>query len=233
MKPGQQQQRRSSRQTEEDKTPYSLRRESGLSLEERIQALVAEMRVCLAEKRAVNLSNPPHTEITEALHRFVYDESDEPAELDVIYNDTPIEKKRAPFPVRALSSPPARPDWRREKVQATMVNIGTLSFRHVAYDDYVDFYLMRDRETRTMTSLDIQDVACSRMGQILDDPAFADESYITLYQTGLEPLVVGVYRAVVQHLRKRRANGLPPLFIRPVYYANEKGVIDFGRTYWA
>lgn len=232
MSQGRQPQPRSLRQAKvAEKTPYSLQREPGHTLEERVQALVAEMRTCLTEKRPVNLSNPPHREITEALHRLVYDGTGDPAELDVVYNDTPSDQKRDTFPVRSFSSLPPGLDWQGERAQSAMFNIGTLSFRHVSYDDYVDLYLMRDRETRTMSSLEIQKKAFERMTDILDDLALAEESYISIYQTGLEPLVVGTYCAVVHHLVKRLTTGLPPLSIRPVYFADRKG-IAVGQTYW-
>ena len=211
--------------------PYSLRREARLSLQERVGVLVAEMKACIADDRPINLSHPPHREITEALHYMVYEKADETAELDIIYNDTSPERKRPTFPVRTLWRPRSWPDWESERVRRRVLNIGTLSFRHVAYDDYVDFYLLRDRETRIMDNLEIQEEACERMSKILDDPYLADESYISIYQTGLEPLVVGVYLAIVHHLKRRRSSSMAPLYVRPVFYADAKKQVA-GKTLW-
>jgi hypothetical protein len=190
--------------------PDALMRESSLSLEIRIQSLVKEMQEGIQRNRPVDLSTPPHREITEALHRMVYDQGD-PAKLRVIYNDG---TKGEPFPVRELWLPDSGLVWKPGRV----LNIGTLTFRHVDYDNHVDIYLIRDRETRTWTNARVEMEAYKRMTEILSDPLLAVESYISIYQTGLEPLVVGMYRALVNHLIDRRENDLPQLCVQPVFF---------------
>src|SRR5438876_3651473 len=115
------------------KSPSSLKRESALPLEQRIQNLVNEMRVCIQTKQPIDLSTPPHREITEALHHLVYENGDA-AELPIRYTDSTPKKS---FPVRTLWLPDTGLSWRTDQALA----IGTLTFRHVNYDDYVDRYL--------------------------------------------------------------------------------------------
>lgn len=194
--------------------PYALKREPSLPLEERIQSLVKEMQEGIQRNRPVDLSTPPHREITEALHRLVYDQGD-PTKIRVIYNDG---TKGEPFPVRELWRPDSGFVWKPGRV----LNIGTLTFRHVDYDSHVDIYLIRDRETRTWTNARVEMEAYKRMTEILSDPLLAVESYIAIYQTGLEPLVVGMYRALVNHLKYRRENDLPQLCVRPVFFVDDK-----------
>lgn len=190
--------------------PDALMRESSLPLEVRIQLLVKEMHEGIQRNRPVDLSTPPHREITEALHRLVYEQGD-PAQLRVIYNDGTRGK---PFPVRELRLPDSGLLWKPGR----LINIGTLTFRHVDYDNLVDIYLIRDRETRSWTNARVELEAYQRMTEILADPVLAAESYIAIYQTGLEPLVVGMYRALVNHLKYRNQNDLAQLYVQPVFF---------------
>src|SRR5437763_6708083 len=107
------------------KAPSSLMRESALPLEQRIQNLVGEMRVCIQTKQPIDLSTPPHIEITEALHQLVYEKGDA-AELPIRYTDSTPKK---PFPVRTLWLPDTGLAWQADQALA----IGTLTFRHLNY----------------------------------------------------------------------------------------------------
>jgi len=212
--------------------PSSLFRERGLTVRERVQRLVAEMKLSIL-KPPINLSNPPHREITEALHEMVYFQSDQAGEMDITYNDVNWDTNRRKFPVYYLNLPVKWPDWRSPEITKKMLNIGTLSFRHVSYDDFVDFYLIRDRETRALNSYQIQDLAYERMTNVLNDPCLKGEAYISLFQTGLEPLVVGAYLAIVDHIKVRQTKRLPQLFVKPVFYADRTvGEGLGGRKFW-
>lgn len=219
--------------------PSSLVRERGPKVHERVMKLVTDMKTAMQKKQPINLSNPPHREITEALHGMVYakkDELIEPGnihELAITYNDVNYDPTRKKFPVYYLYLPKVWPKWENEEIIHKTLNIGTLSFRHVSYDDYVDYYLIRDRETRALNSYEIQDLAYDRMTQVLRDPALNKEVYISLYQTGLEPLVVGAYLAITENLYFRKEHKLPCLFVKPVFFADPKKGEDLGaRKFW-
>lgn len=224
------------RQDSHDKNtniPSSLQRERGPNIHERVQRLFNEMKVSVESKQPINLSNPPHREITEALHGIVYYKNDVSRELEITYNDVSWNSGRKRFPVYCLELPRVWPDWQKPEIKKRTINIGTLSFRHVSYDDFVDFYLIRDRETRALNSYEIQDLAYERMTSILNDAALKGESYISLFQTGLEPLVVGAYLAIVEQIRLRSDGSLPQLFVKPVFFADSKKGEDLGsRKYW-
>ena len=214
-------------------TPSSLARERGPGIYERVQRLVGEMKQSVQDNQPVNLSNPPHREITEALHEMVYYKFDRVGEMHITYNDVNWDPTRKKFPVYSLFLPRDWPNWKSPEITRKMLNIGTLSFRHVSYDDFVDFYLIRDRETRALNSYEIQDLAYDRMTSVLNDPSIKGNAYISLFQTGLEPLVVGAYLAIVEHIKMRHINGLPPLYVKPVFYADQAKGEDLGsRKYW-
>lgn len=202
--------------------PSSLARDTVLPLEERIQRLVAKMREGIRDNQPVDLGTPPHREITEALRRLVY-EAGEAAHLPVVYGDNTRGKE---FPIRALWLPDTPLPWKHHLA----LHIGTLTFRHLDYDDYTDVYLIRDRETRVLVNADIESLAYERMMEILSDPHLAGEAYLAIFHTGLEPLIVGLYRALVEHLRQRRAADLGQMVIQPVYFI-ERGQWATG-TLW-
>ncbi len=202
-----------SKQASKGNIPTSLKREVALALSERIENLVKEMHDCIDTKRPVDLSTPPHVEITEALHRLVYEQGN-PAQLQVIYGDN---SKGDPFPVRCLPLPTTLLPWNERRAIA----IGTLTFRHVDYDDYIDRYLIRDRETRAMTNREIELRAFERMTEILEDPYLHTQSFLAIYQTGLEPLIVGLYRAIVKHLQTRYSSRMEQMAIQPIFFAGK------------
>jgi hypothetical protein len=201
------------RRSEKEKPrPDSLIREKDLEFAERLRLFKVEMKKCLEEDKAIDLSTLPHKMITMALHSLVYEQGEEKY-LKITYGDG-AEKK---FPVRSLRLPNPAPFWN----EAQAFNVSTLTFRHVVYDKFVDFYLVRDRETRRSNSSQNHDEAHKRMKELLSDPDFEGDTYLALFHTGLEPLVVGAYQAVVEHLKERSARGLGRLIVRPVYFANE------------
>jgi len=163
----------------------------------------------------MNMSIPPHREITEALHSMVYLDG-QPSELKIIYNDGSPGK---PFPVHVLWK--SKEGWEWNPKHALHLHIGTLSFRHMDYDQHVDVYLIRDKETRRLLQKDVEDLAYKRMKEILGAPELEGEGYLSIYQTGLEPLVVGVYRALTEHLQHRNQAGLSPLRVQPVFYLDD------------
>ena len=182
----------------------------------RLTALVHEMEQSIRHSQPFDASVPPHRELTEALHRVAHGSpaQPEPGELRVRYADNT--RGRA-FPVRHLWPVPEPAAWQPR------LELGTLSFRHLDYDSKVDLYLIRHRETRGLLQAAVEALAASRMREILASPALAAGGCINVYQTGLEPLVVGLYRAVTEHFMERAgADEVPPLYIRPIYFVNEE-----------
>ncbi len=210
-----------------DQLPDSLTRGPRIPLNQRVQALLEEMRYCLSEKKHLNFSEPAHREITEALHTLVYEEAEGPneARLKVIYSDG---SAGTALPVRCL---------RIHTVSALdeerALHVGTLSFRHLNYDNLVDYYLIRDRETRALSNGEVDELAYLRMKELLEDPFLQrDGAQVVIYQTGLEPLTVGMYRAIIEHLLDRRRRHLPTLALQPVFYVDPGEITDRG-SIWA
>ena len=190
------------------------------SFEERVERLVQDMEKKVAEKKRINLSVPPHVETTFALHRIVHS-SGTISQLRIEYSDGSLGK---PFPVHLPGQPsdgwgPWEPKPDRH------LNIGTLSLRHVDYDRFVDVYLLRDKETRRLNQGDVDALAYQEMGRLLRAEQLRGEFYITIFQAGLEPLAVGLYRALVEHLMFRSKNeGFGPIRIASIFGLEKKQV---------
>jgi len=198
------------------KAPESLRQGNGVPLQQRINALVDTMHRCLSGAKPLNFSEAAHREITEALHIVAYETGSSPdgAFLKVQYGDGSLGVK---LPLQCLTAVQAQPAGPRKTL-----HVGTLSFRHLDYDDRIDLYLIRDRETRTLSNAEVEDLAHGRMKELVEDPVVRRaDSHLMLYQTGLEPLVVGAYRAIIGELLVRRAKQLPSLTVQPVFFAEE------------
>lgn len=195
--------------------PSSLRFDTP-DFDVRLTALVHEMEQSIRHSQPFDASVPPHRELTEALHRVAHGSpaQPEPGKLLIRYADN---TRGHAFPVRHLWPVPEPVAWEPR------LELGTLSFRHLDYDSKVDLYLIRHRETRGLLQRAVENLAASRMREILASPALAAGGCINVYQTGLEPLVVGLYRAVAEHFMARAgADEIPPLYIRPIYFENEE-----------
>jgi len=201
------------RSGKEKPRPYSLEREKERGFADRLRQLKIEMKKCLDEDKAIDLSTLPHKMITMSLHGLVYEQG-EKKYLKVTYGDGADLKK---FPVRSLQMPNPVPIWNESQA----FNVSTLTFRHVGYDKLVDYYLIRDRETRRQNSSQNHEMAHQRMKELLSDPDFEGDTYLAFFHTGLEPLIVGAYQAVVEHFQERSERGLGRLMVQPVFYANE------------
>jgi len=197
--------------------PESLRQGNRIPLDQRISALVETMRTCIANGKALNFSEAAHREITEALRTVVYDAGmPEPggAKLKVQYGDG---STGLPLNVRCLAAAP-----HHAGDESGSLHVGTLSFRHLDYDDRIDLYLIRDRETRTLSNGEVDKLAYDRMKELVEDSTLRrTASHIVLFQTGLEPLIVGAYRAIIEEFLTRRSQQLPALTVQPVFFAEE------------
>jgi len=151
----------------------------------------------------------------------------QPNQMKIGYNDR---SRGKPFPIRVLWKPEEGWDWHPK--HTFHLHVGTLSFRHVDYDKHVDTYLIRDKETRRLPQADIESLAYERMKELLEAPQLEGESCLSIYQTGLEPLVVGLYRALTEHLHYRNQAGLGPLRVRPVFYLDDETGRQTTGTIW-
>ena len=158
----------------------------------------------------VNFSRFKHRWIVAALHSLVFDQKQESVrdkKIRVTFSDG---SETRPFPIGclSLSDPP--------KASDPVLRVGLNSGRHPEMDRFVEAYLFRNADVSTLESIADQEQYAFQQGMaFLQNPEWKDGGAVELHQTGLEPLVVGFYRAVVTDSLLRKENGLPPVVVIP------------------
>ena len=184
------------------------------------QSLRAEIRRAMAQGGAVNFSNPTHNVIAEVLHEFVYRRGDEAeVAIRVVYSDG---SEAESFSLRCLSRRP------REEVRPLLelppLRAALLSMRHLDMDAEVDMAWFLNQEASRPRSFAETDAFCyeralEQLTQLKGDVQ------LHLYQTGLQPAVVGFYRALVEWLKERQSDP-PCLVVVPRYYRRSGGYAE-------
>ena len=166
----------------------------------------------------VNLSLYSHAATSLALHRLVYDARYQGKAFPIVYMDGSISK---PFPIGTLS-----PDTAPAYSDLPVLTVGLMSFRHPDLDFLVDYYVTRNRELADeVTMADEEELSFRRSSELLNDPAFRLGIHLRALHTGLEPMVVGFYRAVAvslkEHVRKYHLRSLvvEPWILKPGHRA--------------
>lgn len=179
--------------------------------------LAEEIHRGLLYGEAVNFSNAPHPAITEALHHLAYDQPPAGREtIDVVYSDG---SQAEPLPVGVLQLP--SPEDLLVFSEQTPLRVSLLSMRHLEMDAIVDMaWFLNQEASRPRSLAETEAFCCRRTLAQLD--AMKRPACLYLYQTGLQPAVVGFCRALVAWLRSHR-NGPPELLVVPQYYHEGNG----------
>lgn len=194
-----------------------------------------ELINCLTvgDPSAVNLSNHSHTAITTVLREFAYDGAWKDKILPSVFMDT---SKPAPFALGSLTQVPEPVVFKRYLDSADgsrpSLRLGLMSFRHPEMDFLVDLYVLRNVEVNSEPSFAAQEAIAFKKGiELLTDPCLRDGGVIEVLHTGLEPMVVGFYRAVTAALAQREEKHLPrSLVIRPGFFNGTRAKPPFNRA---
>lgn len=167
------------------------------------RSLEARLRAFTAGGLPVSFgSGARHEEITVALHALVHSEGR--GLLPILYSDG---SQAADFPVGCLN-------LRQQAAPEDALRLGLMSMRHPELDQLVDGYWFRNKAVSQPRTLADTDAFCFREARAhLGELHRRDVRFIDLYHTGYEPVVIGFYRALVEHQRDDEA----PLSVRPVF----------------
>lgn len=178
--------------------------------------LLAQRRTGKHADKRLSLARPRHSEIVQMLRRIAYDEALTGESLPIVFRDG--------------SSPPPFPLGRMERTEPELDSmpkliVGLMSFRHPEMDFLVDLYVTRNRELADqLTMADEERVAFERALEAFSDPILKSGGRVVVLHTGLEPMVVGFYRGVLDVLSARDRAGLAPtLAFIPHLYAPQSG----------
>ena len=214
---------------EEERLPDTLTDNSGLSYEEVITKQVEQAvgEVIKGQTGSVNFSNHRHDVLAEVIHTFVYGNDHNSLQIKVIYSDG---SEARPFPIYCLKvATEEKLETLRKKFPE--IKVGLLSARHQEMDRKMDIYWFRNQEisvTRTLAATD--EICYQKSKKLLEDMRDEGGYRLKLYQTGLQPAVIGFYRALTEELMLR-AGKKPFLEVVPHYFDPRTGEYK-GGTPW-
>ncbi|GAB3428482.1 hypothetical protein [Flindersiella endophytica] len=148
-----------------------------------------------------------HGVITEVLREYVT-RAGRPVQAPIVYRDG---SEARPFPLRATQMVEDIPTrlW-------TELRFALLSIRHIEMDVEVDGAWLRNADISRLRPAGETDelafeLSCRQLGQLCE----TGPCLIYMYQTGLQPAIVGFYRAVTLHLIKNpNSLAVVPMFFR-------------------
>jgi hypothetical protein len=169
-------------------------------------------------RSALRPSDVSNTVLTETLRRHAcWSDPDKQVALRVVYRDG---SEGPPFPMRCVQMLDTIPEgWR-------VLRFALMSIRHVEMDAAVDGAWLRNSKVSRprpagLTDAMVFETSLRQLRHLGDGP-----TELHMFQTGLEPAVVGFYRAVIHRmLEKPRA-----LAVVPQYFQGE-GAFSRG-TVW-
>jgi hypothetical protein len=188
-------------------------------LREQVQRAIYAVRE--GRTGAINFSNQPHNVVTEVLHDFVYKDprdTDGPVYIQVVYTDG---SQGEPFPLHCLPRR-AKSDLANLR-RSQPLRAALMSMRHLEMDHDVDMAWFRNREVSKSRTFAETDTFCYlQTRNQLREARSESDLRIYLYQTGLQPAVIGFYRALVEELM-HRADSTPSLEVVPHYFRRKTG----------
>jgi hypothetical protein len=171
------------------------------------------------QSNSVNLSEVPHMVITQALHAMVYENPNkvdgQPVSVNIIYTDG---SQARPFLLFSLK--PRGGEEIKSLREQKPIRIGMISQRHPEMDTMIQRYWFRNIEVSQsgMTSAEVDELCYQKtLRQLGDIYKYNKPSRMAFYQTGLQPALVGFWRAVVDLLKLEQGR-TPVLEIIPYFY---------------
>lgn len=197
-----------------DIPPKRVRKTDGI-----IDQLQAEIRKAVSHDPPlpVNLGRYRHGWLVRGLHGLVYGQSSSPRTRKEVRTTFTDGSETRPFPIDCLPPPPPLDP------KAYPLRVGLNSGRHPDMDQDVSLYLIRNHEVQQWeTSAEQEEETFLRSMDFFQDPCWKEGGVIEMYHTGLEPLVLGFYRAVVEVACLRHQQDLPRLQVVPKIFVSAK-----------
>lgn len=173
--------------------------EEGEDLIGQEDTLYKEIRQALATDGVVNFSNPTHIPITKVLHEYVYDSIRTTHQtIRVVYSDG-TEAERFPIACRSNN---LKPEETQRLFHSPILRASLLSIRHLEQDFEVDMAWFLNQQVSRPRSFAETDYFCYEKSiDLLEKMVLPARLY--LYQTGLQPAVVGFYRALINWMNQK------------------------------
>jgi len=191
--------------------------------------LLASTRMARQGKSAnITLVGFNHIEVTKALNAFVYRQnlSCQRLNLPVMYSDG---SQARPFPLYALDMP--NQSERDVFDRCESLHVGMMSARHAdGLDQITQMYWFQNYYlSQTRTEAETDEMAYQHTREMLEQLP-GNSLRIYFYQTGMVPVVIGFWRAVVEYVIAHR-DAAPRLQIVPMFADKRSGKYERGRCW--
>lgn len=175
-------------------------------------------KIHLATKKIqeINFSNWSHITITKALHKCIYETPElDSKKIRVVYGDG-SESEEFVFILRKKNDNNSTDS---KVSEVPILKASLLSMRHLDQDEVVDMaWFINQQASKPRSYGDAEkicfDITLDQLSQ-LNKP-----SQVILFQTGLQPAIVGFYRALLQWLN---SNESPQLRVIPKFFDPRTG----------
>lgn len=178
--------------------------QSSLFLEAIVRAVQADVDI------PINVNRFKHAGIVDGLHTLLHGTAGAHRKRDSVrlcYGDG---SESARFPLSTLRPPPV---W---DTTVRPIRVGFVSGRHPELDKMVDIYIVRDSETKRLESgADLEEEIADRAKRLFVEAGGTGPVSIEALHTGLEPVTVGFYRAVVECAIARGPAAHATIRVRP------------------
>jgi len=157
------------------------------------QNLSQAFAVALQQNTPVNLSNPFHPQITETLRKFSYRHHSQQKKewIRVVYGDG---SESEPFPLFQLN------EVDRKKIaeinEYPELKVSLISMRHLEQDAFVNMAWFKNQQASRPQKFAESEKYCTEV-TVAQLDELEKPVRIYLYQTGLQPAVVGFFRGLV------------------------------------
>lgn len=178
-----------------------------------IKRVDSQIKEAISSRYPFNASSPSHQLFTEVIRNYIYKPRISflryllrklmfwckfpPIQLRIIYSDG---TEARPFPLFCI------PKTSKEPKKLPIIHAGLMSMRHADLDSLIDIYLIRNKEIdRQENAAEKDEFAYNRVLELLKDILKEKKKIkIYLYHTGFEPVVVGIYRAILKMLQQHK-----------------------------
>ena len=180
---------------------------------------------------ALKLNRPtpvrvPHIPLTETLRRYAYGEIAGENNLQFIFGDKGRSTSK-PIP-RRTGTASLNPQWN----EWYPIRLGCVGIRHMELDGVVHLYICSNRTVSNPrnSSATIEEYAYNSFMQVIlqDVPkdGIIEPIKVELYHTGLEPVIIGIYRAVIDLLNAGQKMVVVPM-LHPTNDSYQQGELWF------
>lgn len=174
----------------------------------------------------INIGTLPHSIISEVFHDVIYTDKPlaTPLGVHILYADG----SQSEYPIRIRVLPPY--SSKKEGGNLPVLRAELLSMRHLEMDSETDFAWFRNRDVSKSRTLAETDTYCYQQTiKQLNEFHASQGAIIHLYQTGLQPAVVGFYRALTEYFIKQ--NSTSCIRVIPEYFNRRDNCYDEGKTW--